>query len=97
MSFDDYFKYGACSVINASESACASHFLTQNVPVEELFFVALSKVYGKTEYDPFLVNGGQSLIYVQQKYGYLLDFVLTLGGIIGFSELLIFIKKYVRI
>jgi hypothetical protein len=94
VSFFTSFEYGACQAINLNASSCASHFLSENVPLEELFFMSLSTIFSGSRYDPFLDNGGQSLNYIEQKYGYLLDAVLVYSGIILIPESLILMHKY---
>ena len=71
-SWGSYFEYGACQVINLNGSSCASHFLTEPVPIEELFFMSTSLIFsGGKGYNPFLDNGGQDLNYIEEKYAYI--------------------------
>jgi hypothetical protein len=94
-SWSSEFEFGACQVINLNASSCASHFLTEPVPIEELFFMSVSLIFsGGKGYNPFLDNGGQDLNYIEEKYGYLLDMFLTIGGIVIIPETIILLHKY---
>ena len=91
---NDYFEYGLCVDFNLNDSACAQNFLSVTVPFEEIFFMSLSKIFSSTPYDPLgYIHGGVRFNVLQVKYGYLVDFGLTLGAIILIPELLIFIKR----
>jgi hypothetical protein len=94
-SYSDYFFYGACQAINLNPSSCQSHYLTENVPIEELFFMSVSLIFsGGKGYNPFLQNGSQDLNYIEEKYSYLLQMVLTFAGLILIPEMIILWHRY---
>lgn len=96
VSFWSGFQYGLCEGLNLNVSTCAERYINQDVPIEEAFFMVISNIFGSVPYTPWATDQ-QQVNYIEQKFGYLLDMVLTIAGIILVPEMIIFIHKHFRL